>query len=303
MMPLLLAMLQTVREPSLFDKPEFVEGKFEAAVDAGAHASAGPAARDTLPPFAILNLPAAGPTGSAEHDRALALEAAGQPVEAARLFASAVRADPSAVHVLDAAVHLMAHGATAAAAQMLAEGVRLYPKNADLRLAMGAAQFGLGRYDSARREFLAAGDTRAFEGLALVAQADAALAPSLIEPLAASPYHQSFADRGRAEMLLRKAIEQDPGHRRARFELARVYLDLGKDSAAERELKELLRLDAGHELAHYRLALLYRRTGRKAEAEPHFAAYRKLHAKRLESEEAVRKARILLTEVPVNRPK
>lgn len=299
---LLLAFLQTAQEPSLFDKPQFVEGKFEAAVDAGAHASAGPAARSPIPPIAVLKLPAARPTGSALHDQAMELESKGQPLEAAKLFARAVKADPSPAHILDTAVHLMSHGAAAAAARVLTDGLRLHPRNADLRLAMGAAQFGLGRFETAMKELLAANDPRAFEGLALIAQAQPSLALALVAPLAESPFHQAFADREHAESLLKRAIAADPDHERAHFELARVYLDQQRNKDAEGELQAVIRLNPDHELAQYRLAQLLQRAGRRAEAEPHFAAYRRLHAKRLEAEETERRTRVLFAETAGSLP-
>ncbi|MDX1980321.1 MAG: tetratricopeptide repeat protein [Bryobacteraceae bacterium] len=307
-----LALLQTAQEPSLLDKPQFVESKFEAAVDSGAHATAGSAGRMILAPLGVLQLPASRPSASgnrearAAHERALVLEAENNPIEAAKFFARAVQLDPSPAHLLDASVHLLSHGAAASAAKMLAEGLRLHPKDANLHLALGVAEFGLGQYERARETFVAAmPDPRSYEALALVIEAAPSLAGPLIQRLGGSPYHQALAIlRGAgagqpgAEGLLQKAIQQDPAFDKPHFELALLYVAQQRTMEAIGEFEATLRLNPDHEQAHFRLAQLQQRAGRKADAETHFAAYRRLHAKRLESEEAERKGRIVLMQTP-----
>jgi tetratricopeptide (TPR) repeat protein len=259
----------------------------------------------------LLGLPGARPSVSANpkaraaHQEARRLEAAGQPADAARLFAGAVELDPSPDHLLDAGVHLLAHGAPARAAVFLERGLRANPESADLRLAMGLSQFALGRHEQAKQAFLATQDERALEGLAMVIEGAPALAPSLVEPLARSPFHQALAllrtpgsegaVRQRAEALLIRSTEQRSNVDRAWFELGRFYLDQGRTRDGEKALRSAVEANPDHELAHYRLAQVYQRSGRAAEADVHFKAYRRLHARRLAAEESERK-RIVLVE-------
>lgn len=322
-MLLLLALLQTpppkpAQEPSLFDRPQFVEGKFEATVDSGAHASAGSAARTTIPLLSVLQLPvsrrstSANPQANAAHTEALILEGNRQPIEAAKLFARAAQLDPSPSHILDASVHLLSHGAPSQAAKLLTQGLLAHPRDTNLQLALGLARFALAQYEQAKSCFLSAlqqspSDPRPLDALAFIIEAAPSLASTLIEPLSQSPFHQALAilralntkpGVQQAEALLQKAISQNPNLDKAHFELARLYLDQQRNTNALGELLAVIQLNPNHELAHFRLAQLYQRTQRKAEADIHFAIFRRLHSKRLEAEEAERKARILFSEAP-----
>ena len=312
--PLLFALLQTPapKQPSLFDKPDFSEAKFEVSVDAGTHASASAAGSVNVPSLALLHLPAPrastspNPQARADHDEARRLENAGQPAAAATFFARAAERDPSPAHVLDAAVHLLAHGAPKRAEVFLEHGLRANSDNADLRLALGLSHFAQGRHERAKDAFLAVADARGLEGLALIIEAAPALAPSLIDSLERSPYHQALAllrspgrdddAEQRAESLLLRVIDRTPDSYKAHFELARLYTDQKRAAPAERALLSAIQANPDHEMAHFRLAHIYQRSGRKAEAAVHFDAYRRLHASRLAAEENERKRRILFIE-------
>jgi tetratricopeptide (TPR) repeat protein len=311
---LLLAFQQTQapQQPSLFDKPEFAESKFEAKVDSGAHASAGALGAASVSPIALLGLSASRSSSStdskarAHHDEARRLEAAGQSVAAAALFSAAAESDPSSAHLLDAAVHLLAHGAPRRATVFLERGLRVDPRSVDLRLALGLSQFALGQHEIAKGTFLAIPDPRGLEGLALIIEAAPALAPSLVDLLERSPYHQALAllrspdsdatARQRAESLLLRALDENPKHDKAWFELARLYVDQHRIAAAEQALRSAIQANPDHELAHFRLAQVYQRGGRKPQAGVHFSAYRRLHARRLAAEEDDRKRRLLIVD-------
>ena len=312
---LLLALLQNPSPPSVFEKPRYTEGEFKAAVDSGAHATAGAGNRGPIPPLGILRLTGHRPSASTNreaneaHAEAMRLAPA-EPLKAAALLERAVELDPSPQHVLDAAVQLLAHGAPRRAASLLKAGVRQYPREATLWLTQGLAEYALARYEAARDSFLAArrespSDPRTHDALALLIDVSPALADALAEDLAGAPLYQAQAMlRGsqpqyeEAERLLRRAAAEYPALDTPRFELARLYLERQQAEAARTELEATVKLNPDHELAHFRLAQLYQRARQSAEADRHFAIYRRLHAGRLEKEERERTSRLLFRDLP-----
>jgi Tfp pilus assembly protein PilF len=75
-------------------------------------------------------------------------------------------------------------------------------------------------------------------------------------------YHQGAGDTGFSSLPTRlKALQQaaaaNPRDERLRFDLALVYLQLGRYQDATSTLKEVVRFNPANALAHYHLALIY----------------------------------------------
>ncbi|MFN7992199.1 MAG: tetratricopeptide repeat protein [Bryobacteraceae bacterium] len=77
-----------------------------------------------------------------------------------------------------------------------------------------------------------------------------------------------------AEVLLREALEYDPGFAMAHYHLGRALEAEGRDNEAIGEYRVAVSLDKELIEPLYSLGLLYRRHGRKVEAEAAFAEYK-----------------------------
>ena len=80
--------------------------------------------------------------------------------------------------------------------------------------------------------------------------------------------HQK-ADPEEAIHLLRKVLENQPTHSRARLALGLIYRKLRKLQPARQELEEAVRLDPSLQTAQYQLGLLLARLGEGQEAKRH----------------------------------
>ena len=81
-----------------------------------------------------------------------------------------------------------------------------------------------------------------------------------------------------AEKHYRAALEADPEHETAAFNLGVALEDLGRIDDALKAYRDALALDPRNADAHYNLAGIYERRGEKQAALRHLKAYRSLTA-------------------------
>ncbi|HVG35091.1 MAG TPA: tetratricopeptide repeat protein, partial [Pyrinomonadaceae bacterium] len=117
------------------------------------------------------------------------------------------------------------------------------------------------------------------EALALYERAVAA-----DERLAAAQYlaadallRQTAPDLTRAERLLTRALELDPGFPPARLSLAKLYLRMERLTDAATQLERLVAADPNLPEAQYQLGRVYMRLKRTAEAQKALAAFKRLN--------------------------
>jgi tetratricopeptide (TPR) repeat protein len=79
-----------------------------------------------------------------------------------------------------------------------------------------------------------------------------------------------------AERLYRRAIELEPNHPTARFNLGVVLEDRGETGEAIEQYREAVRLDPRVADVHFNLARLYQQTGDQQAALRHFSRFRAL---------------------------
>ena len=178
---------------------------------------------------------------------------------------------------------LQAKGQTAQAQDMVAQAMRLAPKNIDGRLTMADIQAQAGQFDNAvssYRQVLAIqpGNPSAIRGLASVlsqiGQADEAL--RLLDSLSPAEL-ANFGDQGRlrslratqlaviaeqrgdiegAQNALLDAVTNDPGNVWTRFSLARLYVKSGESQKARELIDAFVKAHADNGDALYTSALL-----------------------------------------------
>ena len=79
-----------------------------------------------------------------------------------------------------------------------------------------------------------------------------------------------------AERLYREALELDPGHPTARFNLGVVLEDRGATDEAIEAYREAVRLDPRVADVHFNLARLYQQAGDQQAALRHFSRFKAL---------------------------
>lgn len=130
----------------------------------------------------------------------------------------------------------------------------------------GQACYRLGRFDEAGSHFARA--LRLAPGTA-----DASVGASMVELTRATP-----ESRKRALQLLRQAVESDPDHQDARFELGQALADAGELTGAVEAWEGVLDLNPDNARAHHALGLSLRRLGRSREAALHHKKFELLQA-------------------------
>jgi tetratricopeptide (TPR) repeat protein len=176
--------------------------------------------------------------------------------------------------------------------KVLAFATGKYPQSARLRVAVGVAQYSLGRWDEAVEALCQAvdldpRDTRALEFLGKMqgiapGKADevagrlALFARRYPDNAAANYYYAlTLKDKqaGEAEKLLQRAAALKPDWPEAHYELALLYENESRAEKAMREYETTIRLRPEFSKAHYRLARLYEKAGKKELARAELKAF------------------------------
>ncbi len=231
-------------------------------------------------------------------------EASGNFRQAAKEYQTAARMDPSPKNLFDLGTELLKYHGYRQALQIFTYGAGKYPESAQLRVALGVAQYSLGNYREAVETLCQAvdldpRDTRALDFLGKTYDVAPELSAEVTERLkrfaslypqnAAANYYYALALRNRtlpgspankaqAMEFLKKAVVDDPAFADAHYQLALAYVDAGMDSRAIEELKTSIKLQPGLKSAHYRLAQLYAKRGETALADREYTAVKFLNA-------------------------
>jgi tetratricopeptide (TPR) repeat protein len=188
---------------------------------------------------------------------------------------------------------------------ILEEGAALLPRNAQLQLALGVADYGLRRFDEAAAAFLGAIGIspeieQPYSFLARMLDQIPARVPEVTKHFVA--YESAHPDNPavylwhakalnvqgiqpeEAMRLLSKSISMKDGDPSAHFELGSVYDRLNRFSDAAAEYERAIALAPSDPASHYRLARDYDRLGKPDAAQ----AEREKHAQLVQAREAVR---------------
>lgn len=225
-------------------------------------------------------------------------EREGRARQSVEQYEMAARMEGSEKNLFDLANELILHNGAQPALKVLEFATPKYPRSARLQVAVGVAQYSLGRWDQAvealcRAVDLDPHDTRALEFLGKMqgiapGKADEvagrlALFARRYPDNAAANYYYALTLRGKqageAEKLLLRAARLKPDWAEAHYELALLYEDESLPEKAMREYEATIRLRPELAKAHYRLARLYERAGKKEMATAELKAFEALKAK------------------------
>ncbi len=220
-----------------------------------------------------------------------------QPLEAVREYQRAAELDPSETNLFDWGTELLIHRALEPAAQVYAQGNRLFPLSSRMLLGSAVALYANGDYTQAARQFFAATDLNPADPgpylfLAKVESPEIKNAAGFRERLARfakldpenawANYYYALCLSNDAEMLtsvqllLEKAVRLDPKLSVAYLQLGMLFAEKHNYQAAIPAYQKALEADPHLEQAHYRLAQAYRETGDAQNAQKEIAAFRQL---------------------------
>lgn len=226
-------------------------------------------------------------------------EQLGRFEDAAKHFANAVHLDPTEANTYMLGIEFLRHWTFDPAAQEFAAGVRVFPQSQRMRLGLGVALYGAGKYDQAIPVFadlLAQNPSNAMyaellgrtctvltEGeqpkcAELTAYAEQHPRDAILATYAATRILHQPADSAQLEAarrLLAAAIRANPNLAEAHFGMG---LLLQTESAWGRSIPELqaaIRLRPEYASAHYRLAMAFSHTGQHDQARAEIALQQK----------------------------
>lgn len=229
-------------------------------------------------------------------------EKLGEYRDAAQHYLMAAQLSPTETNQYLLGVELLRHWTFAPAIEEFANGARQFPASRRMRLGLGIAYFGAGKYNQAISAFSdllgADPDNATYAELlghscAVLAEGDnpgcAALLPyasrhprdGMIATYAAIAILRrpaGDANLEQARRLLEAAIRTTPDQPEPRYEMGLLLQRQSQWGASIPELKAAIRLKPDYSAAHYRLALAYSHTGRREEAQAEIALQRKYSA-------------------------
>lgn len=256
-----------------------------------------------------------------KRDTAEAENLLGEVYEESREYLKAVRAFQKAAEMesanedyrFDFVRELLAHHNFDVATLVAAPAVHDFPQSQRLRLALGVAYFGRGRFRESLESFLETAKKIPDAELPLYFLALAADATgknleetrALLEAylkrhpeqfwpyyfLGRAAYRPDFrgeqtGDLGRAERLLKESIRLNPNYADSHYELGVVYSEQEHWPQAMEEYEKAIRLKPDLSEAHYRLSQSYRHIGDLRRSEQEMQIHRKL--KQQEAQETLR---------------
>ena len=245
---------------------------------------------------------------SAELDEILAkLQAPGVDVDealkeyedAGKHYAAAARIKPSEPNIYMLGIEFLRHWTFGPAARVFASGVKQYPKSTRMRVGLGVAYYGGGKYNKAipvfaklldehpdnamYAELLGRNCTVLTEGMQ--PQCEKLVSFSERHPhnavlatyTAVSILHRPYDTKGLAlaRKLLTNAIQAKPKLARAHFAMGLLLQNEHKWKESIPELQEAIRMKPKYAAAHYRLALAYSHAGEHAKAQQEIALEQK----------------------------
>lgn len=238
----------------------------------------------------LASYPNAGQSAAAQSLLGDLEEKSGKIREAAEDYQRAVDLDPSEENVWNLAFELLRHWSFEAAAADLESAVVKFPESERMRIGLGVAYFGNGKYDKAVPVFarlLRAKPEEALYaellGMSCTAVPDAVETDcSVLVQYAQKHPHDANAAvgaatglmQGREEdaqiqlayQLLHSAIAADPKLADARYRLGMLDQQQNRWAESIPLLEEAVALKPDYAQAHYRLSMAYWRAGRKQEA-------------------------------------
>ncbi len=231
-------------------------------------------------------------------------EKEGNFVAAANEFQAAAHMEPSESNIFDWGCELLLHRTLEPAIEVFRQGAERYPDSPRMAIGLGMALYSLGKYDEAvKAADLNPSDPRGYPFLSGAFDSSPSQAQEVIERFrrfaelqpknGQAVYYYAMSvwkgkrsqdpnlDLDQIEALLKKSIALDPRLAEAHFQLANLYSDQRKYSAAIPQYLQARELNPDLADVHYRLAQAYVRTGEKDAAQEEFKIYQQLGAKRL----------------------
>jgi tetratricopeptide (TPR) repeat protein len=226
-------------------------------------------------------------------------EQLGHYEEAAKHYANAVHLDPSEANLYLLGIEFLRHWTFDPAAQEFAAGVRVFPQSQRMRLGLGVALYGAGKYDQAipvfadllhdhptnamYAELLGRTCTVLTEGeqpkcSALTTYAEQHPRDAILATYAATSILHQPADSAQLELarrLLEAAIRSKPDLPEAHFGMGLLLQTQSEWPQSIPELRTAIRLRPDYASAHYRLAMALSHTGQHDQARAEIALQQK----------------------------
>jgi tetratricopeptide (TPR) repeat protein len=230
--------------------------------------------------------------------------------EAGKHYANAVRLEPSEANLYLLGIEFLRHWTFDPAAKEFAAGVRVFPQSQRMRLGLGVALYGGGKYDEAipvfaglleenpansmYAELLGRTCTVLTEGeqpkcAALIEYAEKHPQDAVLATYAATSILHQPADSGQLELahqLLEGAIEANPNLPEAHYGLGLLLQTEAQWPQSIPELRTAIRLRPEYASAHYRLALALSHTGQHEAAHAEIALEQKYNQQEQDSVDA-----------------
>lgn len=219
--------------------------------------------------------------------------------DAGKHYANAVRLDPSEANLYLLGIEFLRHWTFDPAAKEFAAVVQVFPKSRRMRLGLGVALYGAGKYDEAipvfadllaedpgnslYAELLGRTCTVLTEGqqpkcAALIDYAQKHPKDAVLATYAATSILHQPADTTQlalARRMLASALRADPSLPEARYGMGLLLQTESEWPQSIPELHAAIRLRPGYASAHYRLALALNHTGHHDEANAEIALEQK----------------------------
>ena len=224
-------------------------------------------------------------------------EKLGDPLDAVREYEQAVRLDPSEQNYFAWGSELLLHRAVWQAAEVLANGVKVYPKSARMLAALGTALFASARYDEAAQRLCEASDLNPADPepylfMGKIEMAAPSPLPCVEEKLARFVHQQpdnalanyfyamaiwkrqelppNPGDMQQVERLLTTAVRIDKKCADAYLQLGLLYFSRRDYNKAIANYTQAIAADPQLGEAHYRLGVAYDRIGEADKAKQEF---------------------------------
>jgi tetratricopeptide (TPR) repeat protein len=226
-------------------------------------------------------------------------EQLGRYDDAAKHYANAVHLDPTEANLYLLGIEFLRHWTFDAAATEFGAGVRLFPQSQRMRMGLGVALYGAGKYDQAipmfagllaenpsnsmYAELLGRTCTVLTEGeqpkcAALTTYAEQHPRDAVLATYAATSILHQPADNGQldvARRLLEAAIRANPSLPEAHFGMGLLLQTQSEWRQSIPELQAAIRLRPAYASAHYRLAMALSHVGQHDQARAEIALQQK----------------------------